>query len=119
MAQFPINPVSELGYPVVHEVRQITSSTTGAAVAAIAQPTAGTKPDANSRGGEPRSVSQIVIQADPGNSTDNILIGTDSGSAKFALAAGASITLNLSDPTQLYIKASANTPKANLIFLGS
>src|SRR5581483_3239666 len=98
MSDFPTNPVSTLGNARVLLSQQLTASTTEAALPAITQPTAGG--DAATLGTAPQHVEKIVLQADPANSTNNVLIGL-AGNESIVLTVGTIIQLELRDPTQL------------------
>lgn len=55
----------------------------------------------------------VTIQADPGNSTNNVLVGTAT-SQSFVLTAGSIREFPVDDVSTVYVKAAAGSPKANI-----
>lgn len=73
----------------------------------------------------PRIARQCIIQADPGNTTNLVYVGTDAsllptagGGIGNSLAAGDSLTLEDVALTGVYVSASANGVKMNIIAQG-
>jgi hypothetical protein len=79
-------------------------------------PTAPAKPASTPR--------QVFVQADPGNSTNHIYVGTDasmlptSGGGAYSLAAGDSIVFENASLEGIFVSASASNIKVNVIAQG-
>lgn len=109
-----MNLTSTQGYPAIQAQAQITTSGTKAALPAWTQPSATNEMPI---GPAQQFCEKIILQADPGNSTDDVLIG-DATHQVISLAAGVILVLDVRDPTTIYYKAGSNTPKLNVIYLG-
>ena len=63
-----------------------------------------------------QACSEVIVQADPGNGTVDILVG-DSGSQVFWLVPGADITLPVSNVNLVYVKTDTGTGTASWLAL--
>lgn len=103
MSGLPLNPVSILGAFKIECAADKTVTTTPAALAAAASL-------------DVHGVDEIVLQNDPA-STPAVLVG-DSTRQTLSLAVGASLSLSLRDPTQVFVKTASGSATLHVIYLG-
>lgn len=115
MPAYGLNPVTIRGYRKIHRAAQVATSTTGTALAALTQPTAGSSPLNESS--EPKSVEAILIQNDEAEGGINVLVGNSTAQV-IKIVGGASMVIPVTDPTEVYVKSASGTPNINVMYLG-